>query len=89
MKARKHNRLPLALAIATLIAATTAARTDSALATTVVHTGVGPGQGPGSHQVISDLSAPARYFVTFSEAPLALYDGSDPQFAAAPRVNRA
>jgi hypothetical protein len=86
VNAHKHNRLPLALAIATLIAATTVARTDAALAATVIQTGVGPGQGPRSHQVISDLSAPARYFVTFREAPLALYDGSDPKFAAAPRA---
>ncbi|GAA0704829.1 S8 family serine peptidase [Dokdonella soli] len=31
---------------------------------------------------------PARYFVQFREAPLALYDGSDPQLAAIPRVTK-
>jgi hypothetical protein len=85
MKAR-NSRRPLTAAIASVFFAAT---TTPAVAGPVVNTGAGPSTGPDGHVVLDTSATSARYFVQFSEAPLTLYDGTDPQFAAIPRISKA
>jgi subtilisin family serine protease len=83
MNVRNFTPRPLSAAIALLVAA---AGAGSVAAGPVVAIDGLP-RGPDDH-VIADSSdtTPARYFVRFSEAPLALYDGSDAQLAPIPRA---
>ncbi|HZW74522.1 MAG TPA: S8 family serine peptidase, partial [Caldimonas sp.] len=47
----------------------------------------GTPKGPDNHVVADSTDAtPARYFIRFSEAPLALYDGSDAKLAPIPHA---
>lgn len=81
MYVRSCRSRSLASAIATLLA-------GAATAGPVIDTGAGIVGGPDD-RIVLDAAAPARYFVQFKEAPLALYDGSEPQLAAIPRTTRA
>jgi hypothetical protein len=86
MKARFIMPRPLSAAIAVLVA--TAGATVSPAGAGPVVSIDGLAKSPGDHLVLDPAAdkKPARYFVQFSEAPLALYNGSEPQLAAIPRV---